>query len=218
MGLWYKFRVATLPWRRKLGLVRQYPLLQSDFTPGEIECLRTNFREVAPTVYVEIGVFWGGSFCKVLQERSALRLNTDCFGIDIWDEIKDADASTHVSGMPNRRKVEQALRKAGCDRFTLLAATAADLNRLVPSGFDLVLHDANHTYQAVRADMAFIHDGMKPGGRLLVHNAGRDAWPDRDYVAADGGPYQAVHDEAATGRWELMEIRERMAVLRKPAG
>ena len=217
MNLLRSLLVATWPWRKRLGLVRtRLPLLQSGLTPGEIDTLLANLRETSPRVYVEVGVFWGGSFRHVLAERDALGLNTECFGVDIWDEIKDPSTNTHVSGMPNRRKVEQALRKAGFDRFTLLAATAAELKRLVPADFELAFHDANHTYQSVRDDMGYIRELMKPGGRLLIHNASRDLKPDRDYVAADGGPYQAVMDEAAAGTWELIEIRERMAVLRKP--
>jgi hypothetical protein len=143
-------------------------------------------------------------------------LTTECFGIDLWDEISDGTKNTHTSSKPNRRKVGNALRQSGHDRFTLLAGTPAELKKLVPADIELVFHDANHTYQAVRDDMRNIREVMKPGGRLLVHNASQDRLPDRDYVTVDGGPHRAVMDETGSGNWELIEIRERMAVLRKP--
>lgn len=208
---------ATWPLRKRLGLARtRERLLKSDLTPAEFDALLSNFRELSPGTYLEVGVFMGGSFRRVLELRDALGLKTECFGVDIWDEISDRSKNTHTSGRPNRRKVADALRKAGLDRFTLLAGTAADLKKLVPGQVDLAFHDANHAYQAVHDDMRQIGEVMKPGGRLLVHNASQDRTPDRAYVAADGGPYRAVREESEAGRWELIEIRERMAVLRKP--
>jgi cephalosporin hydroxylase len=211
-------RETTWHWRKRYGLVRRTQrLLESDLTPGETDLLLSNLSEMRPRYYLELGVFMGGTFRRVLERRDDLGLATECFGVDIWDEIHDGSKTTHTSGQPNRRKVDRALRKAGLDRFTLLAGTAADLAKLVPAEIELAFHDANHTYQAVRDDMRHLREVMKPGGRLLLHNASQDGVPDRDYVAADGGPYQAVLDETASREWELVEFRERMAVVRKPS-
>lgn len=56
---------------------------------------------------------------------------------------------------------------------------------------------------------------MSDGATVLVHNAGTEFEPDKSYVAADGGPYQAVMDLVAQGKWELVEIAYRIAVLKR---
>lgn len=207
----------TWNFRKRIGLTRKrpIPLLKSDLTPAEIDVLLGSIRELKPRRYLEVGVFWGGSFKRVLEERNALGLDTECIGLDLWDEIRDRSDNTHVSGRPNRRRVTEALTAAGLDRFTLLAGTSHDVQRLVEAPVDLAFHDANHTYRAVVDDAELIGALMPRGALLLVHNASTDLMPDRLYVEADGGPHRAVHDLAKTGKWELREIRDRTAVLKR---
>lgn len=209
---------ATWNFRKRLGLTRKrpIPLLKSDLTSRELATLHESFAELRPKTYLEVGVFWGGSFKQVLECRNALGLTTKCVGIDLWDEIRDQQANTHVSGCPNRRKVAAALEAAGLNGFELLAANCSDLDRVFSDSVEVAFHDANHTYQAVRDDAAHLGKLLVPGGRLLVHNASQDLMPDKLYVAQDGGPFRAVTELAQSGAWELLEIRDRMAVLRKP--
>lgn len=208
---------ATWDFRKRLGLTRKrpIPLLKSDLTPAELAVLCESFDLLRPTTYLEVGVFWGGSFKRVLEHRDAAGLKTRCIGLDLWDEVRDRQANTHVSGRPNRRKVEEALRAAGLGGFELLAGNCSDLDRLFTEPVEVAFHDANHTYRAVLDDATAIGSRLVPGGRLLVHNAGRDRMPDKLYVEQDGGPNRAVNELAQSGAWELLEIRDRMAVLRK---
>jgi cephalosporin hydroxylase len=191
-------------------------MLWTDLTPGELDLLLSSVRDLRPRVYLEVGVWWGGSFRRVLETRKSLGLSTECIGIDVWDELQDAVPTTHVSAWPNRRRVTRALARRGLEPFTFLVGTCADLKRLLERPVDLAFHDANHTYQAVHDDLEHLWHAMSPGATLLVHNTSEHMKPDFWYVAKDGGPHLAIAEHVAAGRWELLRYRERMAVLRKP--
>ena len=225
---------ATMPLRTRLGLTRHqiaasafprwcwcqatgsHPLaLTTDLFPQETELLLKTFREARPLTYLEIGVFWGGTFRNVLQHRDNLSLSTKCFGLDVWDEVKDSAINTHVSGWPNRATVRRALEKRHLGNFELLAGLSSQVRDLVPGRMDFVFHDANHAYAAVKEDLELLHPLMSDGAMMLVHNAGKDYEPDRSYYQADGGPYQAIMDLVKAGKWDLKTLEYRLAVLKR---
>ena len=229
-----KFLQATVPLRLRLGLTRPQiaavafprwcwqavtgsnPLaLTSDLFPQETELLLKTFAEARPLTYLEIGVFWGGTFKNVLQCRDALSLPTKCIGLDLWDEIRDIATNTHVSGAPNRASVRRALEKRHLKNFELLAGLSSQVRDLVRQKIDFAFHDANHTYAAVREDLELLHPLMSDGAMMLVHNAGKDFEPDKSYYQADGGPYQAIMDLVKLGRWDLKTLEYRLAVLKR---
>ena len=223
------FLDTTVPLRQRMGLtrpqmlhrwrksiVRSHPqLLTTDLYPQETKMLLDAFREAKPRTYLEVGVFWGGTFKNVLQLRDELSLDTKCYGIDIWDEIYDSSNTTHGTGQPIRALVANALKRQNLDRFDLLTGLSVDVQRLIQFKIDFAFHDANHTYAAVVEDLELIHPLMSDGAMMLVHNAGTEYEPDKTYVEADGGPYQAILDLVKLGRWELLALEYRMAVLRR---
>jgi cephalosporin hydroxylase len=228
------FLNATLRLRQRLGLTRpqiacfapsrwlwtavtrSHPLvLTSDLFPQETAILLESFKESRPLTYLEIGVFWGGTFRKVLAQRDVLSFPTKCFGLDIWDEVKDSAINTHTSGCPSREAVRCALAKRGFKNFELLSGLSSQVGDLIDCKIDFVFHDANHTYAAVRDDLELLYPLMSDGATMVVHNAGRDFEPDKSYYQADGGPYQAVMDLVKLGKWDLKKLEYRVAVLKK---
>lgn len=224
-----RFIHDTVPFRQSIGLTRKqlvhrwrksvshsHPqLMTTDLFPEETAMLLDTFEKARPQTYLEVGVFWGGSFRNVLKQRDKLGLKTQCYAIDIWDEIYDPSDTTHGTGQPIKDVVKRALRKQGLDGFELLTGLSTDIKKLIQKKIDYAFHDANHTYAAVIEDLDLIHPLMSDGATVLVHNAGTEFEPDKSYVAADGGPYQAVMDLVAQGKWELVEIAYRIAVLRR---
>ena len=220
---------ATVPARQRIGLtcpqmlhrwrksiVRSHPaLLTTDLYPEETAMLLNAFEEARPLTYLEIGVFWGGTFRNVLQHRDALSLPTKCYGIDIWDEIFDSSNTTHGTGQPIRALVRNALTKQNYDRFDLLTGLSLDVQKLISSKIDFAFHDANHTYAAVIEDLDLLHPLMSDDATLLVHNAGKEFEPDKTYYLSDGGPYRAIMDLVKLGKWELKALEYRMAVLKR---
>lgn len=198
-------------------LVGTHPLVffYTDLYPQEAELLLRLFSERRPKTYLEVGVFWGGTFEKVLKHRNALSLTTKCIGLDIWDEVKDSEKSTHYTGAPNREAVKKALMRRGHENFELLAGLSSEVRNMVKEKIDFVFHDANHTYAAVRDDLRQLYPLLSDGATVAIHNASKDLFPDKGYYEADGGPYRAAIDLAATGNWTLEKMEYRIAVLRK---
>jgi predicted O-methyltransferase YrrM len=214
-----RMQIASRPWSVRLWktFMGMHPLVFffTDLHPEELQLLLGLFGECRPKNYLEIGVFWGGTFEKVLQNRDRLSLTTKCFGLDIWDEVRDSENSTHYSGCPSRAAVKQGLVKRGLSNFELLAGLSSQVQNLIDQKIDFAFHDANHTYAAVKDDLEQLYPVLSDGATVLVHNASKDLPPDNDYYATDGGPYQAVMDLGKSGRWNLKQIKRRMAVLQK---
>ena len=225
---------ATVPLRRRLGFTRSqiassrwacwgwsvithsHPLvLKTDLFPPETELLLRLFKESRPLTYLEIGVFWGGTFKEILRYRDALSLRTKCIGLDVWDEIENSTSNTHVSGWPNREVVKRALIKRHFGNFELLSGMSSQIRDLVDDKIDFAFHDANHTYAAVKEDLEQLYPLMSNGATMVVHNASKDFEPDKGYYQSDGGPYQAVMDLVKLGKWNLKALDYRLAVLQK---
>jgi cephalosporin hydroxylase len=229
-----QFLHASLPLRKRMGLthwqiaaspfslwcwkviVRSHPLLMTtDLYPQETELLMKLFKESCPEAYLEVGVFWGGTFRKILKQRDDLSLPTKCLGLDIWDEVRDPTSNTHSSGCSSREAVRCALVKGGFKNFKLLSGSSSQVRDLVTCKIDFAFHDANHTYAAVKEDLEQLYPLMSDGATMAVHNAGREFEPDKSYYKTDGGPYQAVMDLVELGKWELKTLEYRLAVLKK---
>ena len=198
-------------------LTGTHPLVffYTDLFPQEADLLLSLFAERRPKTYLEIGVFWGGTFEKVLKHRDALSLTTKCIGLDLWDEFKDSADTTHYSGAPNREAVHKALAKRGYGNFELLAGLSSQVGNMVKQKIDFAFHDANHTYAAVREDLEQLYPLLSDGATVAIHNASREFEPDKSYFESDGGPYQAAIDLGATDKWTLEKMENRIAVLRR---
>lgn len=220
---------VTLPARQSMGLTRRqlvhrwrknvthsHPqLMTTDLFPEETRMLLDAFEETRPAIYLEIGVFWGGTFRNVLKRRDELSLPTKCNAIDIWDELYDPSDTTHGTGQPIKEIVRRSLVKQGLGSFDLLTGLSVDVQKLINEKIDLAFHDANHTYAAVIEDLNLLYPLLSDGATVLVHNAGKEYEPDKMYFETDGGPYQAIMDLVEQGKWKLTALEFRMAVLKK---
>jgi cephalosporin hydroxylase len=189
--------------------------MSTDLYPEETWMLLEAFEKARPSIYLEVGVFWGGSFRNVLKHRDELSLTTQCYATDIWDELYDPADTTHGTGQPIKDLVRRALIRQNLGNFELLTGLSINVQNLISETIDFVFHDANHTYAAVKEDLELLHPLMANGATLLVHNAGKDYEPDKMYFETDGGPYKAVMDLVAQGKWKLNKLEYRMAVLER---
>ena len=222
---WSRARNSTYAVRRRFGLTREAiarftrgrvaGLFSSDLTTEETSLLFEAFIQAQPKVYLEIGVYWAGTFRKILVLRDLLGLSTRCIGLDVWDELCDPSPNTHESGWPNRLLVDKALRKRQFKNYELLTGLCQQLPEMVHSPIDFAFHDANHTYQAVYDELNCLHPLMTDSAIVAVHNASTEHYPDNMYVKNDGGPYKAVADLIREGKWDMINFRHRLAILKR---
>ena len=144
--------------------------------------LAQHFANRGFTHGAEIGVFEGYYSNVLLSHNPALTL----WCIDSWGpERRRADAFT----------VAQQTLAPHNDRVVLMKGTSLAVAALVPDGFfDFVFIDANHSYDAVREDVAAWAPKVRSGGIV----SGHDYYPGKrvkqcgviqavdEYIAAHG--------------------------------
>lgn len=139
-------------------------------------------RELSDATVVEIGRFKGGS---TLLMAAALTQGSQLYSYDWFSAprsplTKSSGTTRHpAQGRPqlDERLQDALARYELSDRVHLIVAdsrTAAP----PPDGCDLVFLDGDHSYEGVRADYEHWAPHVRPGGRLLFHDAvARDLAP-----------------------------------------
>jgi hypothetical protein len=120
-----------------------------------------------PRVLVELGTFYGGSYCAFCQAIAALDLSTRAFAVDTWE------GDPH-SG-PIAREGLDSLRShhdAHFARFSTLLRMAFDdaVARFADKEVDLLHIDGYHTYDVVRHDFETWRPKMSDRGIILFHD------------------------------------------------
>ncbi|MEO5357676.1 MAG: class I SAM-dependent methyltransferase [Nitrospirae bacterium YQR-1] len=147
-------------------------------------------REVKNPLYLEIGVFKGGTL-KFLKEHTR---DVNFYGVDFFEDFIPEDGNTHVC---ETFKTEAVKEYIGNGRVTLIKGDSAlVLPELKKSQtyFDMIFIDGNHTYEATRRDFENSLVILKKGGYIAFHNASESLAPDFMYVANDGGPWKVTQE------------------------
>ena len=159
----------------------------------------------APTQWVEVGVFHGASLAWLCAEVLRSGKAVSIAGVDDWSSWDG-----EMAGEQLRASAEQALaryREALGQRLQLHAMSSTDAATLFPNGsLSVVWLDADHSYDAVRADIAAWLPKLKPGGAIGgddysysgVERATREAFGDR-LILGDGTRHRA--------RWPWWMVR-----------
>jgi hypothetical protein len=127
----------------------------------------------------ELGVFAGESSVQFLRSRKVAYL----LCVDTWkagyeergqgfDVASDSDMSVAYFAFDQR----MASVPGGSARYTVIAGTTLEAARGLGDGpfFDLVYIDADHRYEAVKADIEAWLPKIKPGGILAGHDYSND--------------------------------------------
>ncbi|HTY13527.1 MAG TPA: class I SAM-dependent methyltransferase [Candidatus Omnitrophota bacterium] len=122
---------------------------------------------LAPEVFVELGVFKGGSYNAFCQAVKVLGKRTKCYGVDNWE------GDPH-NGRYSRSVFEglESYQKQNYPGFSTLMKMAFDeaLAGFADGSVDLLHIDGYHTYEAVKHDYERWLPKMSGRGVMIFHD------------------------------------------------
>jgi cephalosporin hydroxylase len=161
------------------GFIRDFSkLLSPDFLGPRIEryigdswCMHLPFgydlmRELAPKVFVELGVKQGESYFSFCQSAAENKINVRCYGVDSWlGDIQTGELDPEI-----QREVEAY--NGRYSSFSELKPTlfAEALKDFPDATIDLLHIDGTHTYGDVKTDFESWLPKLSPGGIILFHD------------------------------------------------
>lgn len=168
-------------------------------------------------ICAEIGVWQGDFSAQILSETRPAKLHL----IDPWQVVHD-DAHRRAWWSANRitqdemdamsRDVRQRFtREIASDQVAIHRVSSVDAASLFPDGhFDWVYLDADHVYEAVRADTEAWSRKVKPGGFITG-----DDYIDYEKMFWGAGVQRAVSEFVGGGSAELVAVHADQYILKK---
>ncbi len=119
------------------------------------------------THYAELGVFKGITLFYLLEQNE----NLSAIAVDEWLNRPDYDDVANEEDLQELKVHIYAKSYQYSDRLTLINQSTDRASGIVAdSSLDLVFIDADHSYTAVRKDIAFWIDKVRLGGLLCGHD------------------------------------------------
>lgn len=188
---------------------------QSDLTSNEHAAILNSIRDRMQfdrVTYVEVGVFFGGTFKLVLEN---FHKQIDIIGIDLFEDYRENSNSTHIGATANKEVLELDLKSRGFTDFHLIKAESLDgLLSLNGIKNGVVFIDGSHTYKATMLDFLSAYIKVESGD-FIFHNSSNNWAIDVDYCSRDGGPFRVVQEIVAHLPLQLMGRHDRSTVIRK---
>ena len=142
-------------------------------------------RDAAPgDTLVEVGVAYGRSLACLGEAAIASGKKLRLIGVDLWEETPEAFGGAEFQTMRDEfggfydacmgNLMLRAPEVARNARLLKMGSKSAAL--VVPGPIGFVFIDGDHSYEAVKADIAAWMPRIKPGGFLAGHDYG-DAHP-----------------------------------------
>lgn len=139
-------------------------------------------------VGAEIGVWRGYMSAALLFLRRDLKL----LMVDNWKGDDESPNGYRTKDMPENRQIAIAQTRFAGERCYIVEGDSTVAANTVPDkSLDFVFIDADHSYEAVKADIASWIGKLKPGGLLAGH----------DYANRDSEVHLAVDEAAQAHGW-----------------
>jgi cephalosporin hydroxylase len=138
---------------------------------GDSWCMHLPFaydlmRELAPKVFVELGVKQGESYFCFCQSAAENAINVRCYGVDSWR----GDIQTGALGPEIQHEVAEYNWQYSSFSELKAMLFAEALGDFPDASIDLLHIDGTHTYDDVKADFESWLPKLSPNGIILLHD------------------------------------------------
>lgn len=218
--------LARLGWRPSVTRLRKsFYGQKTDVTKSELDCILKYLDMFERPMYVEIGVYFGGTFAAVLRHLQLRTVHYRAIGVDLFEDLahetRDPARQAHdivnkynILNAAYKEELEVALQHQGLAQFELRLGQSHEVVAQIDELADVFFIDGNHRYQQTMLDAQACLNKAKVGSYLIFHNASTTIPPDPQYVSFDGGPWKVCEELSADRRLEYVELVGRCAVLR----
>ena len=122
---------------------------------------------LAPRVIVELGTYYGTSFCAFCQAVKELKIDARCYAVDTWE----GDSQSGFYGAEIFEDLKHYHDPLYGNFSRLIQSTFAEaVNHFNDKTIDLLHIDGFHTYQAVKNDFETWLPKMSERGVILFHD------------------------------------------------
>ena len=145
---------------------------------GDSWCMHLPFaydlmRELAPKLFVELGVKQGESYFAFCQSAAENKINVRCYGIDSWrGDVQTGNLDPEIE----HEVAEYNWRYSSFSELKVMLFAEA-VGDFADGSIDLLHIDGTHTYDEVKNDFETWLPKLSPNGVILFH----------DVVVRDGG-------------------------------
>jgi hypothetical protein len=138
---------------------------------GDSWCMHLPFaydlmRELAPKVFVELGVKQGESYFAFCQSAADHKINVRCYGVDSW--LGDVQTGNLDPEIQHEVARYNWLYSSFSELKVMLFAEA--VGDFADESIDLLHIDGTHTYDEVKADFESWLPKLSPEGVILFHD------------------------------------------------
>ena len=145
---------------------------------GDSWCMHLPFaydlmRELAPKVFVELGVKQGESYFAFCQSAAENKISVQCYGVDSWrGDVQTGNLDPEIE----HEVAEYNWRYSSFSELKVMLFADA-VGEFADGSIDLLHIDGTHTYDEVKNDFESWLPKLSPEGVILFH----------DVVVRDGG-------------------------------
>lgn len=197
----------------------------TDLTEVETQSIIDCLRQFDCPKYLEIGVYFGGTFVKILNYLKNNKSSYTCVGVDLFEDIINEvdnynnrfkpgiESQTHVvlrlpheieGGKLNtcvKNELKEKLLNNGCLNFELVKGYSDSVLPTLNQKFDVMFIDGNHTYVQALKDFNNCYNLSKIGSYFIFHNTTEKETRDAYH---DGGPYKVCEELKSDKRLEYI--------------
>ena len=185
---------------------------RSAITNEEINTIFECLENFDNPVYAEIGVYFGGTFSKVLRYLKHNKNKYWAHGFDLFEDLQNekfGENQTHdiknkwnILNVAFMSELEEKLKDKGFKFFTLHKGYSDKKVDEIDININVGFIDGNHTYNQTKLDFESILKKCKKGSIIVFDNSSNNIEPDPRYVALDGGPWKVCEELKKDSRVE----------------